>query len=408
MILGVSQISTPLFSIELSNDGRHPVENTVTKNLLKLFADTPAWTTQTFLEHVLDGRASSEIDKPVIESQRTLDSNEQYDEPYLIGISQTGDVDLSGVTPGETGSTIDGYIETADPDLTLGIEVKTGTAELQAEQLVRYADRLGVASTGEDLNSSLRFKTVSWYAIAGITTEITETAAAKGDKLTEYLFREFRQHLVEDHLESRIATYKHENDRKTLRVRQHRLSDGDHEVQLKLEWEGNSTIGWISADKFDQLLGGVSEENRATLAEKLNKPYSVFEGIPQDVREETFGGPQVNPDALFAWAHETYDSLHGDSGNSNLVSTAPDSKGRTFRLHCKIKDYGPQLRLVQYSGTGYVQKAPPALIGPEINGLFNKLSQSVREQAFCGEPDTAFLWDAYLRGEIGITPKPLH
>jgi len=220
---------------------------------------------------VLDGRASPEIDKLVIESQRTLDGNEQYDEPYLIGVSQTGDVGLSGVTPGETGSTIDGYIETADPDLTLGIEVKTGTAELQAEQLVRYADQLGVASTGEDLDLSQRFKTVSWYAIAGIATETAETAAAKGDKLTEYLFREFRKHLIEDHLESQIATYKHENDRKTLRVRQHRLSNGDHEVQLKLEWEGNSTIGWISADKFDQLLGGVSEENRATLAEKLHK-----------------------------------------------------------------------------------------------------------------------------------------
>ena len=407
MVPGVSQISTPLFSIELSNNGRHPVENTVTKNLLKLFADTPAWTTQRFLEHVLDGRASPEIDKLVIESQRTLDGNEQYDEPYLIGVSQTGDADLSGVTPSETGSTIDGYVETADPDLTLGIEVKTGTAELQAEQLVRYADRLGIASTGTELESSPRFTTVSWYAIAGITTEIAETAATKGDELTEYLFREFSQHLIEDHLESRIATYKEENDRKTLRVRQQRLPDGDHEVQLKLEWEGNSTIGWISADKFDQLLGGVSEENRDPLADKLNKPLSVFEGIPRDVREEAFGGPQVDPDALFSWARATYDALNGDSGNTNIVSTEPDSNGRTYRLHCKIKYGGLQLRLVQYSGTSYVQKAPPALIGSEFSGLFNKLPRSVREQAFCGEPDTASLWDAYLRGEVEAPPKPL-
>ena len=407
MVQAVSQISTPLFSIELSNDGRDPVENTVTKNLLKLFADTPAWTTQTFLEYVLDERAVTEMGPPVIESQRTLDSNEQYDEPYLLGISQTGDVDLSGVTPSETGSTIDGYVETADPDLTLGIEVKTGTAELQAEQLVRYADRLGIASTGTEVESSSRFTTVNWYAIAGIATEIAETAATKGDELTEYLFREFRQHLIEDHLESRIATYKEKNDRKTLRVRQQRLPDGNHEVQLKLEWEGNSTIGWISADKFDQLLGGISVGNRDPLADKLNKPLSVFEGIPQDVREETFGSPQVDPDALFSWARATYDALNGDSGNTNIVSTEPDSNGRTYRLHCKIKYGGLQLRLVQYSGTSYVQKAPPALIGSEFSGLFNKLPRSVREQAFCGEPDTASLWDAYLRGEVGAPPKPL-
>ena len=156
---------------------------------------------------------------------------------------------------------------------------------------------------------------------------------------------------------------------------------------------------------FVLLLRDISRLDRYST--RQHKPYSVFEGIPQDVREETFGGPQVNPDALFVWARETYSSLHGNSGNSNLVSTAPDSKGHTFRLHCKIKDYGPQLRLVQYSGTSCEQKAPPALIAPEINGLFNKLPQSVREQTFCGEPDTAFLWDAYLRGDIGMTHKPL-
>lgn len=391
------------------------LENNVTKSLLKLIQDTDGELVRELEHHELFSRGLNSIDQLTVETQQGIAKHHQRSEntPYLLGISRNGYHNLAGASGEEqTTNIIDGIIEIDSIDATVYIEVKTGDSQLSGDQLLRYAKELDLGDSPNQVVQSSQFGTLPWRSVYGMVRQIENETS---NDLSEYLHHEFAKFLEYEQLETTLAS----NDGNyPKRLRLQRCRDPNHqnweagELIFNLRWEDEDTtsnVGELSATAFNQLLGGVKDEDARNKLKDLNIDETILDGIPAGVREDIFGGESVSYKPLEEWIFETYlDFSTPQNGTVTIATTAPLQDGNTRRFNIKYREddfrkdeCSLNLRYVRYGESNNYHQQQEAILDPvAFEELFNTFPQQIRRKAFCGEPAVENLWKAYLNDNL--------
>jgi hypothetical protein len=395
--------------------GSSQLENNVTKNLLKLIQDTDGELIRELANHGLFNWDSGSIGPLEVETQQGIAQHHQETEntPYLLGISRNGSHNLAGASGEEqTTNIIDGIVDIDSLNVTLYIEVKTGGSPLSGSQLLRYAKELGLGESPDQVKQSSQFETLTWRSVYGMVSQIQNEAS---NDLSKYLHREFAKFLEYEQLETTLASNDGDYPK---RLRLQRCRDPDHknweagELIFNLRWEDEDTtsnVGEMSAIAFNQLLGGIEDDDARVELRQLNIDEKILDGIPTDVRRDIFAGETVSFKPLEDWIFEAHPGFSEPQGGSlTIATTAPLPDGNTRRFNVKYRDKGHReegrnlnLRYVRYGESNNYHQQQEAILDPvAFEQVFNTFPQRIRRKAFCGEPAVENLWEAYLNDDL--------
>jgi hypothetical protein len=395
--------------------GSSQLENNVTKNLLKLIQDTDGELIRELANHATFNWDSSSISTPVVETQQEIAQHHQGTEntPYLLGISRNGCDNLAGASgEKQTTNIIDGIIDIDSLNVTLYIEVKTGSSSLSGSQLLRYANELGLGERPDQVEQSPQFGTLTWRSVYGMVSRIENEVS---NNISKYLHQEFAKFLEYEQLETTLASNDGDYPK---RLRLQRCRDPDHknweagELIFNLRWEDDdktSNVGEMSAIAFNQLLGGIEDDDARGELRQLNIDERILDGIPTDVRRDIFAGETVRFKPLEDWVFEAYPGFSEPQGGSlTIATTAPLPDGNTRRFNVKYRNEGHReegrnlsLRYVRYGESNNYHQQQEAILDPvAFEQLFNTFPQQIRRKAFCGEPAVEILWEAYVNDDL--------
>lgn len=375
--------------------GENQRENNVTKSLLKVLQDANREVSRSVLSSLFQDVDQSDFEIRDFSTQiglQTVQENEESHNFTLIGLSryegteamatanelveQNEPVDGEGVVDAAVTIELENHLR------TIIFEVKTQSEPLSPDQLAKYQSRLDIPRE--------RCYTLTWARVYNAFRTELDGLDSDSFPITTYLYEEFAEFLAVEELEGVIAEKAEGATKRILVRRKHDVADSEAdrygELEIRIEWADggtdSSTVGWISADTFKELIKDMDTELREAFREadgNLLRDYLHREAVDWSMTQDQL----------------TY-----------LAEATPkndDKENAVLRLVAAAEGNNPQLRIARYVGSTYDRYTTPPYLTlgdtrDEFTLLLKDLPADVREAVFSNQPNLERLWQEYLTG----------
>lgn len=368
-------------------------ENNITKSLLKTLQDANQEVSQSVLSFLL--RDVDQLDFEIKEFStqlglQTVKQDREDREFTLIGLSRYNGTEAMDTAnelaeqdePINEGGVVDAAvtIELENHLRTIIFEVKTQSEPLTTDQLAKYQSRLDIPRE--------RCYTLTWAQVYNAFRTELNGLDSDSFPISTYLYGEFTEFLAVEELEGVIAEKAEGATKRILVRRKHDVADSEAdrygELEIRIEWADggtdSSTVGWISAGTFKELIKYMDPELREAFREADGKLLQEY--LHRDVVD---------------WSM-TQDKL------TYLAEATPkndDKENAVLRLVAAAEGNNPQLRIARYVGSTYDRYTTPPYLTlgdtqDEFTLLLKDLPADVREAVFSGQPNLERLWQEYL------------